>query len=108
MKTEFINFSIGQFIELLKEGLKTLLREIFEEVLDERLSTIAERNISEKPINTKEAMEHLGMKKGRFYRHLNQGLLPQRGVGDSVYYFRTELNKVLELTNNFKNQKLVS
>lgn len=108
MEKLFLNNLVIQFIELFREGMKNLLKEVIDEVLDEKLSILAERDICEKPINTQQAMEHLGMKKGKFYRNLNKGLLPQRGVGDSVYYFRTELNKILILTNNFKNLKLVS
>lgn len=89
--------------------LTTLVGDILEEkliVLKQWFESLNHQ--TERPLNKKQAMEHLGMPLSTFNRYVKKGIIPKRSLGGRVYFKLNELNEAMVLTNNFKNLKLVS
>ena len=100
---------MSDLILVQKNDLRTLLEEVVEEKLIVLKQWFESLNLqSERPLNSQEAMDYLGVSLSTLNRYVNKGLVPKYGLDGKVYYKRNELDEAMVLTNNFKNQKLAS
>ncbi|MFY0603258.1 MAG: helix-turn-helix domain-containing protein [Flavobacteriaceae bacterium] len=80
------------------------LRTIVSNVIEEKLIAFskwfdAKLVQEERPLTAKEAMEYLSMSRSTFYKYVNNGTIPQYGLGGRVYYKQSEIDNTIKRIN---------
>lgn len=53
----------------------------------------------DRPLTAKEAMAYLSMTKSTFYRYVRNGYIHKYGMGDAIYYKKSQLDSAIKKIN---------
>lgn len=74
-----------------KDSFYELLKNIIEEIVDERLSNLNQQDSQQKPfMSLEEASLYLGLSKNTLYAYNCKGVIPFKKVGNKTIYYKIE------------------
>ena len=91
---------MDELILIKEQKLKRLISNLLEEKMMS-LNDWIESNLiqNERPLTASEAMKYLSMSRSTFYRNVNNGVIHKFGLGNSVFFLKSQLDEAIKRLN---------
>lgn len=91
---------MDELILIKEQRLKNLISNLLEEKMISLNDWIESKLIQkERPLTASEAMKYLSMSRTTFYRNVNNGVIHKFGLGNSIFFLKSQLNEAMKKIN---------
>ena len=91
---------MDELILIKEQRLKNLISSLLEEKMISLNDWIESKLIQkERPLTASEAMKYLSMSRTTFYRNVNNGVIHKFGLGNSIFFLKSQLNEAMKKLN---------